>query len=83
MEYLPEIIIGILSCIGTLVGSLAGIRKANELTNYRVKQLEDKVNKHNGVMEKTYKLQQDIAVLSNRQSVSEHRIADLEHEKGA
>ena len=47
MEYIPEIVIGILSCIGTLIGSLAGIHKANELTNYRIKQLESKVNKCN------------------------------------
>ena len=78
MEYLPEIIIGVLSCAGTLIGSLAGIRKANELTNYRVLQLEKKVEKHNGLMDKTYQLQEDVAVLENRQSVSEHRIADLE-----
>ena len=57
MEYLPEIIIGVLSCAGTLIGSLAGIRKANELTNYRVLQLEKKVEKHNGLMDKTYQLQ--------------------------
>ena len=43
MEYIPEIVIGILSCIGTLIGSLAGIHKANELTNYRIMQLESKV----------------------------------------
>ena len=78
MEYIPEIVIGILSCIGTLIGSLAGIHKANELTNYRIKQLEGKVNKHNNLIERTYNIEQQIAVLDNREKVTEHRLSDLE-----
>ena len=78
MEYIPEIVIGILSCIGTLIGSLAGIHKANELTNYRIKQLESKVNKHNNLIERTYNIEQQIAVLDNREKVTEHRLWDLE-----
>ncbi len=79
MEYIPEIVIGILSCIGTLIGSLAGIHKANELTNYRIKQLESKVNKHNNLIERTYNIEQQIAVLDNREKVTEHRLTDLEN----
>ena len=79
MDFLPEIIIGTLSCIGTLIGSLTGIRKANELTNYRILQLEEKVNKHNNIIERTYKLEKSLAVLDNREKVSEHRIEDLEN----
>ena len=78
MEYIPEIVIGILSCIGTLIGSLAGIHKANELTNYRIKQLESKVNKHNNLIERTYNIEQQIAVLDNREKVTKHRLSDLE-----
>ncbi len=78
MEYIPEIVIGILSCIGTLIGSLAGIHKANELTNYRIKQLESKVNKHKNLIERTYNIEQQIAVLDNREKVTEHRLSDLE-----
>ena len=79
MEYIPEIVIGVLSCIGTLIGSLAGIHKANELTNYRIKQLEGKVNKHNNLIERTYNIEQQIAVLDNREKVTEHRLSDLEN----
>ena len=79
MEYIPEIVIGILSCIGTLIGSLAGIHKENELTNYRIKQLESKVNKHNNLIERTYNIEQQIAVLDNREKVTEHRLTDLEN----
>lgn len=47
----------ILSLLGTLVGSLSGILVSNRLTTYRIGQLEEKVNKHNQVVERTYKLE--------------------------
>ena len=74
MPYKPFI-----SMCGTLVGTYAGIRKANSLTNYRIQQLENKVNKHNNLIERTYQIEQKLAVLDNREKVSEHRIEDLEN----
>lgn len=59
----PEIIVGILSLIGTAIGSLAGVITANKLVIYRLEQLEKKVEKHNGLVEKTYQLESDIAVI--------------------
>lgn len=47
----------IVSLIGTLIGSLSGILVSNRLTTYRIGQLEEKVNKHNRVVERTYKLE--------------------------
>ncbi|MBR5152234.1 MAG: hypothetical protein IKW60_01705 [Clostridia bacterium] len=78
----PEIIVSLLSLAGTFIGSLAGILTANKLTNYRISQLEKRVNKHNNLIERTYGLEQKYAVLENRQRVSEHRLSDLEHERG-
>ena len=48
----PEIVVAICSLVGTLVGSLAGIMAANRLTNYRIEQLEEKVKKHNNLVER-------------------------------
>lgn len=48
----PEIVVAICSLVGTLVGSLAGIMTANRLTNYRIEQLEEKVKKHNNLVER-------------------------------
>ncbi len=78
----PEIVIALLSLAGTFIGSLAGILTANKLTNYRISQLEKRVNKHNNLIDRTYGLEQKYAVLENRQRVSEHRLSDLEHERG-
>ena len=49
--------VAMLSLVGTLVGSFAGIMAANKLVNYRLQQLETKVDKHNGVIERTYELE--------------------------
>lgn len=57
------IIVAILSLIGTLIGSLTGILTANKLTNYRIEQLEKKVEKHNNVIERVYKLEKEEAVI--------------------
>ena len=52
-----EILVAILSCIGTLIGSLGGVLASSKLTSWRLRQLEEKVNKHNTIIERTYKLE--------------------------
>ena len=42
-----EVITAALSLMGTLVGTLGGIALSSNLTNYRIEQLEKKVEKHN------------------------------------
>lgn len=54
----PEIVVAICSLIGTLIGSLAGILTANKLTTYRIEQLEDKVKKHNNLIERMVAVEQ-------------------------
>ncbi len=48
------VIVGLLSLVGTLIGSLCGILVANKLVNYRLEQLEKKVDKHNSLVEWKY-----------------------------
>lgn len=57
------IIVAMISLIGTLGGSLCGVLTANKLTNYRIQQLEHKVEKHNQVIERVYELEKHDAVL--------------------
>lgn len=72
------IIVAILSLAGTLAGAYLANRKSTALIAYRLEQLEDKVNKHNQVIERTYKLEETEALLEERIRVANHRIADLE-----
>lgn len=73
-----EIIIALMSLVGTCIGSLGGILAANKLTNYRIEQLEKKVEKHNQVIDRVYKLEQRDAVVEEEIKVANHRIEDLE-----
>lgn len=66
----PEIVVAICSLVGTLVGSLAGIMKANRLTNYRIEQLEEKVKKHNNLVER-------MAVVEQSAKSAHHRLDEL------
>ena len=72
------VIVALLSLVGTLGGSLTGILTANRLTNYRIQQLEAKVEKHNHVIERVYNLEKHDAVLDEEIRVANHRIDDLE-----
>lgn len=72
------VIVAVLSLIGTLGGTFGGILTANKLTNYRIEQLEKKVEKHNRVVERVYILEKNEAVMEEEIKVANHRIDDLE-----
>ena len=75
-----EIVVALLSMLGTAIGSVSGVMAANKLTNYRIEQLEKKVDKHNTVIERTFKLEENQAVMQEQIRVANHRIEDLEKE---
>ena len=64
------LIVALLSLTGTLVGAFAGILTANRLSTYRIERLEEKVDKHNSVIERTFRLE-------GRMNEAEHEIRDL------
>jgi hypothetical protein len=64
------IVVALLGFAGTLLGSLFGVLAAQKLTQYRLSQLEEKVNKHNNIIERTYRLE-------GRMDEAEHDIRDL------
>ena len=70
--------IAVITLIGSGLGSLVGILASAKLTNYRIEQLEKKVDKHNSVVERTYKLEQDFCLIDEKMRVANHRIGDLE-----
>ena len=72
------VIVGIFSFFGTLVGAYFSNRKSAALMNYRLDQLEEKVDKHNQVIERTYKLEETTAIIEEKIKVANHRIDDLE-----
>ena len=73
-----EVFAALLALVGSMMGSLGGILASARLTNFRLQQLEKKVDKHNTVIERTYKLEEAEAVLEEQIKVANHRISDLE-----
>ena len=74
------IIVAILGLIGTFSGSYLANRKNAVLLSYRMEQLEEKVNKHNNLIERTYRLEEKCAIQDEKIRVANHRLDDLERE---
>lgn len=66
-----EIIVSLIALLGTLGGSLGGILVSGKLTNYRLKQLEEKVAEHNNYASRMPVVEEQIKVIN-------HRVSDLE-----
>lgn len=64
------IIVALIGLAGSGVGAFAGVMASARLTQYRLQQLEEKVNKHNNMVERTYRLE-------GRMDEAEHDIRDL------
>lgn len=46
------ILVALIACAGTLLGSLFGVLASAKLTNYRLEQLERRVEQHNNLIER-------------------------------
>ena len=64
------VLISLFSLAGTLLGTFSGIITANKLVNYRLEQLEQKVSKHNSIVERTY-------ILEGQMTEVQHDIRDI------
>ena len=49
--------------VGTLAGTFGGILTGSRLTTYRLEQLEKKVENHNSLVERTYRLEGQVSLL--------------------
>ena len=81
MQIPTDIMVAIIGLLGSAAGAFVGVVTSAKLTNYRIEQLEKKVDKHNTVIERTYKLEETQAVIQEQIKVANHRIGDLEKER--
>lgn len=68
------VLVALLSLAGTVLGSGLGVLASSRLTQYRLEQLEKKVQAHNSLIERTYKLEGEM-------SECQHDIRDLKATK--
>ncbi|MBE6718055.1 MAG: hypothetical protein E7574_02205 [Ruminococcaceae bacterium] len=73
-----DFLISMTGVLGSFLGTLAGIMINSKLMNYRIEQLEKKVDKHNKVIDRVYSLEKHTAVIDEDIKVVNHRLSDLE-----
>lgn len=81
MNVTENIITSLITLCGSGIGALLGIVINTKLSNYRIEQLEKKVDKHNNLIERVYKIESTIEVVEEQIKVINHRIEDLEDTK--
>ncbi len=72
------VVVSLVALIGTLVGTFGGILTSTKLTNFRLEQLEKKVEKHNGVIERTFNLEKGEELLEEKLKVLNEKLSGLE-----
>jgi hypothetical protein len=72
------ILVAVIGLCGSGLGSLIGVIASSRLTQYRLEQLEKRVQTHNRLIERTYKLEERAQVHEEKIRVANHRIDDLE-----
>lgn len=76
---MSAVIVALIGAGGSAVGAVLGVVINTKLITYRLEQLENKVNKHNNIIERTYNLEARLDVDEERLKVANHRIDDLEN----
>ena len=69
-----SIVVALIGLAGSGLGAFGGVMASARLTQYRLKKLEEKVDKHNSVIERTYRLE-------GRMTEVEHDIRDLKERR--
>ena len=73
VDDLNDIIVAVISLIGSACGTFGGIVTSAKLTNYRIAQLEKKVDRHNSFAERIPVLEERIEALRRRVDEFEQR----------
>lgn len=89
ISIIVALIIGGLSLLGTIYTSkqqhsitIEEVKNEVSLIKKDIKDLEEKQDKHNSLIERVYDIEATLKVMDNREKVSEHRIEDLERKEG-
>ena len=84
------VLVAVLGLVGTLAGSFLGVIASSKLTQYRIEQLEKKVEQHNNLVERMYNLEEREGILERNLEAHEklyeekfktlnHHVEELEH----
>lgn len=79
---ITALISGLCVAVPSVIATISSNKQNNKLTIYRIDELDKKVEKHNSVVERVYKLEKNQAVYNEEIKVANHRIEDLEKKVG-
>lgn len=71
------VMVALIGFLGTAVGSGLGAMTSLKLISYRLEQLEKKVEKHNNLVERTYKLEKQESLIEEKMDVLHESIEEL------
>lgn len=81
-QHRNEYLTGITDVKDTLTALQGVYQRTTDIVQLKIDNLEKKQDKHNSIIERTFLCEKELEVLKNRESVSEHRLDDLErHEE--
>ncbi len=75
---LIALIAGVCGSVPSVIATIFSNKRNNDLITYRIDELSTRVEKHNNIIERVYKLEQNDAVYNEEIKVANHRIDDLE-----
>lgn len=76
-DVMVALVSGLCVAIPSVIATLSSNQKSQSLINYRIDQLDRKVEKHNTVIERTYALEEEVRVLKERMNMEhEHEHKD-------
>lgn len=70
----PTIMVAFISLLGTLIGSISGVLVSNKLSNYRIEQLEKKLDRY---AENTDEIRERLVVVEQSAKSAHHRLDDI------
>ena len=76
-----SVISSLIALCGSVIGTFAGIIAGSKVTEYRIKMLEMKVEKHNHLIERMYAVEERTSMNEEKIKVINHRISDLENDR--
>lgn len=66
------IIVALIASVPSVIATIVSNSKAQALMEYKIQQLDNKVEKHNKVIERTFKLEEDVKILNTKMDMYHH-----------
>ena len=70
----PSIMVAVISLVGTITGSITGVLVSNKLSNYRIEQLEKKIDKYASNVDD---LRERLVIVEQSTKSAHHRLDDI------